>query len=204
MNDIIQNILGNITDIIEQYNYLIIFVLMTVESSFIPFPSELVMIPAGYLIAKGKLSFSLSLFAGICGSIFGALINYQLARLLGYKFLYKYGKYFFISQQRLVKIQKFFLDHGVISTFSGRLIPGVRQYISFPAGLASMNLNKFVFFTFLGSAIWVAILILLGFVFHNNQLLIEENLRLITLIMFSFIFLLVTIYVFRIKKLKIK
>ena len=89
MHDLIFNILGNITYIIAQYNYIIIFLLMTVESSFIPFPSEIVMIPAGYLVSKGKLSFTYSLLSGILGSIAGALINYHIARTAGSKLLYK-------------------------------------------------------------------------------------------------------------------
>jgi membrane protein DedA with SNARE-associated domain len=200
MHDTIEYILGNITQIIEKYNYLIIFLLMTIESSFIPFPSEIVMIPAGYLVAKGTLSLSLSIISGVSGSIVGALINYQIAKLLGYKLLHKYGKYFLLPPKSLNKIQDFFTNHGVISTFSGRLIPGVRQYISFPAGLVNMPLKKFIFFTALGSMIWVVILVLLGVIFHNNQLLIAHNLKLITLIILVLILILVIFYIVKLKK----
>ena len=202
MHEIIEYLLGNVTHIIEKYNYLIIFVLMAVESSFIPFPSEIVMIPAGYLVAKGTLSLSLSILSGVLGSIMGALLNYQIAKLLGYKLLHKYGKYFLLPPKTLSKIEDFFINHGVISTFSGRLIPGVRQYISFPGGLAKMPLTKFIFFTALGSMIWVVILVLLGVIFHNNQLLIASNLKLVTFIMLAFIAILVVFYTIRLKKVK--
>ena len=167
---------------------------MAVESSVIPFPSELVMIPAGYLIYKGKLSFMYALLSGILGSVAGALVNYYLARTIGYKMLYKYGKFFLIPPHKLEKIEKFFFKHGAISTFSGRLIPGVRQYISFPAGLASMSLKKFIFYTSLGSAIWVLVLVILGLICGNNELLIKENLKLVTLIIITSLSIMIIIY----------
>lgn len=194
MDNFILDILGNITQIIEHYSYIIIFLFMAIESSFIPFPSELVMIPAGYLIAKGKLSFSYALLSGILGSIAGALVNYHLARTIGSKLLYKYGKFFFISSEKLTKIEKFFSSHGSISTFSGRLIPGIRQYISFPAGLASMCQKRFIFFTCLGSAIWVAILIIVGVICGNNEELIKSNLRIITITTIALVSLLISFY----------
>ena len=108
MSEFFLNILGDITAIIEQYNYLIIFVLMAVESSFIPFPSEIIMIPAGFLVAQGKLSLTLVILTGTFGALAGALINYYLAKHLGYKFLHKYGKYVLISHHNLEKMNRFF------------------------------------------------------------------------------------------------
>ena len=194
MHDFIFNILGDITQIIEDYNYLIIFLLMAVESSFVPFPSEIIMIPAGYLVSKGKLSFSLSLLAGILGSVAGALVNYHLAKSLGYKILLKYGRFVLIPEQRLEQIRDFFQRHGAISTFSGRLIPGIRQYISIPAGLSNMCLKRFMFFTSLGSGIWVLILIIVGLIGGNNEVFIKDNLRLITLLTLSSLVILFFIY----------
>ncbi|MDA7704957.1 DedA family protein [Rickettsiales bacterium] len=201
MTEFITNILGNINLLIEQYNYLIIFALMAIESSFIPFPSEIIMIPAGYLASQGKISFFYSLIASVAGCIFGAFINYYLAKFLGLKILKKYGKYLFLPEDKLQKIQKFFQNHGSISTFTGRLIPGIRQLISIPAGLSNMNLIKFTFYTAAGSGIWSLILLIMGFIFGQNQELIMENMKII--IIFTMIFVLITIFLYiRYKKYK--
>jgi membrane protein DedA with SNARE-associated domain len=195
MSEIAIGIIGNINLLIEQYNYLIIFVLMTIESSFIPFPSEIVMIPAGYLSSKGEISFFYALFASIAGCVFGALINYYLARFLGLKILKKYGRFFFLPETSLVKIQKFFQDHGSISTFTGRLIPGIRQLISIPAGLSHMNLKKFIFYTAVGSGVWSFILLMMGFIFGQNQELIVENMNLIVIFTIIFVLIIILLYI---------
>jgi len=158
--------------------------MMAIESSFIPFPSELVLVPAGYLAAKGEMSIVMIMAAALAGSLVGAYINYYLARTLGRKFLLKYGKYFFIKEETLLKMEAYFKKHGHISTFTGRLIPGVRQLISIPAGLAKMNLAEFTIFTFLGAGIWALILVLLGYFIGENQGLIKEYLKEITAVVF--------------------
>ncbi len=137
--------------------------MMGLESSFFPFPSEVVMIPAGYLIKKEMFSFFLVVLMGVLGSLAGALLNYYLAYTLGRNFLLRYGKFVFFPPKNLEKMEIFFKKHGEISTFLGRLIPGVRQYISLPAGLAKMNLYKFCFFSALGALVWILILVLFGY-----------------------------------------
>ncbi|MCX8159022.1 MAG: DedA family protein [Candidatus Pacearchaeota archaeon] len=185
--------------------YLGIFILMAIESSFIPFPSEIVMIPAGYLVFKGQMSFFLVFFFGVLGSLTGALINYLIALSLGRKLteklINKYGKFMFINKEGLVKADRFFLNHGEITTFIGRLIPVIRQLISLPAGFSKMVLSRFIIFTSIGASIWVAILIYVGYLFGENQELIKQNLHLITiwLILISTIILLIYI-IFKIKK----
>jgi membrane protein DedA with SNARE-associated domain len=154
-----------------------IIIMMFLESSFIPFPSEVVMIPAGYLAYKGEMSLVLTILAGTFGSLMGALLNYYLAIKLGRPFLLRYGKYVMLNEVGLKKMEDFFARHGHVSTFTGRLIPVVRQYISLPAGLARMNLMVFSFYTSLGAGIWVAILALLGYYIGGNELLIKEYLR---------------------------
>ena len=149
-----------IVQTVGSLGYAGIFIMMFLESSFFPFPSEVVMIPAGYLASKGEMSLTLALIAGIAGSLGGAIFNYFLAVKFGRAFLLKYGKYLFLKDGALDKLEGFFKNHGEISTFSGRLIPGVRQYISLPAGLARMNLAKFSFYTALGAGIWVVVLAL--------------------------------------------
>ncbi len=160
-----------------------IFLLMLIESSFIPFPSEVIMIPAGYLASKGDMNIAIAIACGILGSLVGALINYYLAIWLGRPLLIRCGKYVMFKEHHLVQMEDFFARHGHISTFTGRLIPMIRQYISIPAGLAKMNLPIFCFYTSLGAGIWVTILTLLGFYIGENEVLIKEYLRDIVIIL---------------------
>jgi len=170
-----------LVDLIFGWGYFGIFIMMAIESSFIPFPSEIVLVPAGYLASKGDMSITYILISAMSGSIIGAFVNYFLAFTLGRKFLLRYGKYLFISPEALGKMEKFFKKHGHISTFTGRLIPGIRQLISIPAGLAKMDLLEFTAFTTLGAGIWALILILLGYYIGENQELIQEYLQEITM-----------------------
>ena len=176
--------------------------MMFLESSFFPFPSEVVMVPAGYLAYKGEMNIYFAIFSGIAGSLTGALFNYFLAVKFGRQFLIKYGKYFFIKEETISKMEEFFKSHGHISTFSGRLIPAVRQYISFPAGLARMNLIIFSIYTTLGAAIWVIILTLLGYYLGDNEALIKEYLRYIIVVILLSLVVIAFIYYRKIKKSK--
>lgn len=149
---------------------LIVLVLMTVESSFIPFPSEVVMIPAGFMAARGEFlppdptaAFVVAVIAGIVGSLLGAFINYGLSLRLGRPFLYRYGRYLFLSPAGLERAEEVFRRHGEITTFVCRLIPAVRQLISIPAGLSRMRFGRFALFTGLGAGIWVIVLSLAGY-----------------------------------------
>lgn len=177
----LHEIVDFIVQTVGSLGYIGIFIMMFLESSFFPFPSEVVMVPAGYLAFKGEMSMSIAIICGVLGSLSGALFNYYLAVKFGRKFLIKYGKYFFVNEETINKMEKFFKNHGHISTFSGRLIPAVRQYISFPAGLAKMNIFLFSLYTSLGAAVWVIILVLVGYFIGDNQLLIKEYLRVIVI-----------------------
>lgn len=172
-----------------------IVLLMALESSFFPFPSEAVMIPAGYLAEIGKMNLYLAITFGLIGSLIGALFNYYISYKLGFPFLRKYGKYFLIPEKTLENMKRLFDKHGDIITFTGRLIPGIRQYISLPAGVAKMPLPKFISFTALGAGIWIVILALLGYFIGANELLIKQNLRLITYITLVFVVILTVIYI---------
>jgi membrane protein DedA with SNARE-associated domain len=174
---LLSSIINFIVETVGTLGYAGIFIMMFLESSFFPFPSEVVMIPAGYLAYKGEMNMYLVILFGILGSLAGSLFNYYLAVKFGRRFLIKYGKYFFIKEETIVKMEEFFKKHGHISTFSGRLIPVVRQYISLPAGLAKMNLFVFSLYTSLGAGIWVAILAILGYYLGDNEGLIKEYLR---------------------------
>ena len=191
-------------NIINSMGYFGIFIGMTIESSFFPFPSELILIPAGVLVQRGEMLFSFVLLAGALGSLLGALINYFLALYLGRalinRALSKYGKFLFLTQEKLKKSELFFDKHGQITTFIGRLIPVIRQLISLPAGFAKMNLFKFSFYTTLGAGLWSLILILFGYYFGENQTLIEQNLNLITLLLITISLIIILIYLLMQKK----
>ncbi|EFU69861.1 DedA family membrane protein [Aliarcobacter butzleri JV22] len=176
--------------------------MMFLESSFFPFPSEVVMIPAGYLASKGEMNIYLVLLFGILGSLAGALFNYYFAIKLGRAFLLRYGKYILISEETILKMEEFFKNHGHISTFSGRLIPGVRQYISLPAGLARMNIFVFSLYTSLGAGIWVLILTILGYFLGNNQALVKEYLHIIVIVILILLAIFAYFYYRRVKKTK--
>ncbi|WP_270981059.1 DedA family protein [Campylobacter helveticus] len=198
-----QEIFNFIIEMASAWGYFGIIVLMTLESCFIPFPSEVVMIPAGYLAHKGELNLSLCILSGIFGSILGALINYYLCFFWGKGFVLRYGRFFGITEEKFAKFENFFNKHGEFSTFVCRLLPGIRQYISMPAGLAKMKLVNFIIFTAAGSGIWVSILVFLGYFLGQNEELIKEYLHQILLFILLFVFILSIIYI-KIKKPFIK
>lgn len=183
-----------LVETIGAWGYVGIFCLMFLESSFFPFPSEVVMIPAGYLAFKGEMSLAGALLAGTGGSLAGALFNYYLSVKLGRKLLLKYGRYVGFDETKMTKLEVFFNKHGEISTFNGRLIPGVRQYISLPAGLARMNLFRFCLYTSLGASIWMVTLIALGYFLGSNEALVKEYLRLIIYVALAFVTALSVVY----------
>ncbi len=171
-----------LVEMIFEMGYFGIFALMAIESSFIPFPSEIVLVPAGYLASKGEMDFTLIFISALGGSMVGAFINYFGALFIGRTLLERYGKYVFIKHETLDKMDKFFEAHGHISTFTGRLIPGIRQLISIPAGLSQMNLKVFSFYTALGAGLWSLILIVLGYLMGENEELIKTYLHQITFV----------------------
>ena len=151
------------------WGLLIIFVFMTIESSFIPFPSEVVMIPAGFLAAKGSMLTGnlwidciLAVIVGTAGSLAGAFVNYYLAYYLGRTALLKYGKYFFLKEETILRAEEVFREYGNAATFICRLLPAIRQLISIPAGLAKMKFSSFTFYTGLGAGLWVIVLTAIG------------------------------------------
>ncbi len=188
-----------LVDLIFDWGYLGIFIMMAIESSFVPFPSEIVLIPAGYLASQGEMSIFMIMLSALGGSMVGAFINYYLALTLGRTLLTRYGKYFFIKESALEKMDEYFDKHGAISTFTGRLIPGIRQLISIPAGLARMNLVQFSLFTALGAGIWALILTLLGYFIGENQELINAYLKQITIAVLGLLIVIAAIY-YKIKK----
>ena len=172
MTETIAAALDSLTACAPVWGFVLIFVFMTIESSFIPFPSEVVMIPAGFLACRGGLTTGipwldmiLAIVCGLAGSMAGAYINYYLAAWLGRPFLHRYGKYFFLKEAALDRAEEVFREYGELATFVCRLLPAIRQIISIPAGLSRMDIKRFSFFTALGAGLWTIVLALLGWYF---------------------------------------
>jgi membrane protein DedA with SNARE-associated domain len=167
------NIITWIVNAVSALGYWGIIAMMFLESSFFPFPSEVVIPPAGYLASQGRMSFPWVIACGILGSLLGALFNYYLALWLGRPLVLKIARPFGLTEEKFARAEEMFRTHGEISTFVCRLLPVIRQYISFPAGLARMNLFRFLLFTGLGASIWVTILAYIGYLVGNNKELIQ-------------------------------
>lgn len=163
-------------DLMGQLDYWAIFLLMAAESSILPVPSELVMIPAGYLVSQGTLHLEGVILASSLGSIAGSLGSYALALWWGRPLLLRFGKYLLITPQHLKQTEGFVARHGEISIFTGRFIPGVRHLISMPAGLAQMRLAPFILYTGVGATLWNVLLLLLGYLLHDQQNWLEAHL----------------------------
>ena len=195
-----QEIVNSIVELVGQFGYMGIFIMMFLESTFFPFPSEVAMIPAGYLAFKGEMSLMGAIIAGITGSLGGALFNYYLAKKYGRKGVLAFGKYFFFTEEKLHKMEHFFVKHGSFSTFVSRLIPGVRQLISLPAGLSNMPMGKFTLYTTLGAGLWVSVLAFLGYFIGENEILLKEYLHQIIIVTLVTIALATVVYIWREKR----
>ena len=170
MHDVIIWLVNTIGDL----GYPGIFLLMAMESSIFPIPSELVMPPAGYLVHQGKMDMTLVILSGTLGSLAGAYANYFVASWLGRGLLIKYGHKVFIREAHIDRVERFFLKHGEVSTFIGRLLPVIRHLISIPAGLARMNHWRFTLYTLAGAGLWVATLSWLGYLIGAQKELIQQ------------------------------
>ncbi|WP_416222768.1 DedA family protein [Trichlorobacter lovleyi] len=168
----IHELISWLLETIGSMGYPGIFLLMAMESSIIPVPSELVMPPAGYLIHQGRMAWLPAILAGTLGSLAGAYANYYAAHYLGRPLILKYGRYVLIPPDKFERVESFFLRHGEISTFIGRLLPVIRHLISIPAGVAGMNHLRFTLYTLLGAGIWCSILTWIGYAIGQNQELV--------------------------------
>jgi membrane protein DedA with SNARE-associated domain len=164
-----------LTETVFAMGYPGILVLMALESSLLPVPSELVMPPAGYLVAQGRMSAVVAVGAGVAGSLLGAFLNYFLAVWLGRPLLHKYARYLLIREAALDRAEAFFLRHGDIATFLGRLLPVVRHLISMPAGLARMHMGRFALYTAAGAGVWCAILTYIGWLLGRNADVLQQE-----------------------------
>ncbi len=165
-----------IVGLVRDWGYGGIFAMMLVESSFVPFPSEVVLIPAGYLASRGEMNPLYATVCGVAGSLVGAFVNYVLALWLGRPALERMLRRV-PGTGGLDAADRYFQSHGEITTFIGRLIPGIRQLISIPAGLAHMNPLRFALYTGLGAGLWSAVLVAIGFVAGESEELWRPLLR---------------------------
>ena len=204
----------------DNMNYATIATLMAVESSFIPFPSEVVVPPAAYVAGikdsslyttdSYPLNVLLVVLFGTIGAIIGAIINYVLAMWLGRPIIYafadsKVGHLCLLSSEKVKKAEDYFNEHGKVSTFIGRLIPGIRQLISIPAGLCKMHFGWFLWYTFLGAGIWNLVLALLGYIAHGQMDLIhayshELSIAIVALFALAIAYFVVKAIIKRLKK----
>ncbi|MEN6619290.1 MAG: DedA family protein [Rikenellaceae bacterium] len=157
---------------LENLNYWTITLLMAIESSFIPFPSEIVIPPAAYKAAAGEMNIFMVVFFGTLGALIGAMFNYYLAYFLGRPIIYKFansrlGRICLLDEHKVHKAENYFVKNGAISTFVGRLLPAIRQLISIPAGLAKMKLSRFILYTTLGAFFWNSILAAIGYCLYS-------------------------------------
>ena len=194
----LHDIIDFIVSSVSSWGYVGIFVMMFLESSFFPFPSEVAMIPAGYLAHKGEMSLALTFISGTLGSLLGAIFNYYLCYFFGREIILKYGKFVGITHEKMDKFEAFFNKHGEISTFNSRLIPGIRQYISLPAGLAKMNIFRFCLFTTLGAGIWCAVLLEVGYFLGTNP--DKQTLLAITIALLAVVAIISAIYIIKQRK----
>ncbi len=181
-----------ITQVVDWYmanmNYWTITLLMAIESSFIPFPSEIIIPPAAFKAANGELNVFLVVFFGSLGALIGALFNYYFAKYLGQALLLKFAdtriaRMMLLDRAAVEKSEAYFRKNGNISTLIGRLVPGIRQLISLPAGLVSMNLKNFILYTVIGSTAWNIILAVLGYFFYSQKERLEMYYHEITYVM---------------------
>ncbi len=190
-----------ILNVVQTFSYMGILFMTFIESTFVPIPSELTLIPAGYLIAKGEMQLAPVLLSSLLGTLIGSFSNYFIAYRFGRKLFINYGKYFFLKSDQLLSIELFFNKYGAISTFFGRMLPGIKHFISFPAGLAKMNVKLFCLYTLLGSGIWLSFLLYLGHVIGTNEALILTYIKGFNIIMI-FITIFISLFLYIFKKIK--
>jgi membrane protein DedA with SNARE-associated domain len=198
-----------LTETIFRLGYAGIFLLMAVESSVIPLPSELVMPPAGYLAAQGRMDGAIAWIAGTAGSVIGALVNYWIAHTLGRPFLHRYSRYLLISERSLNRSEDFFRRHGEIGVFLSRLLPVLRHLVSLPAGLAEMRLGRFVAYTSLGAGIWCAVLTGIGWYIGRHagvlrQAEVQHYTRVATLALLPVLTAVMVVYVVRHRRRQVR
>ena len=175
----IEQALHWLVEFIEALGYPGVFLMSALESTFLPIPSEATLIPAGYLIHQGTWNGPLVFFLAVTGTLTGSLANYAIAYFGGRFILTRYGKYMLMDEAKLAYMESYFVKHGSLSIFLGRLVLGVRHFISFPAGLAKMDLKKFCLYTGAGGGLWTLILLVIGYLIGDQKELLVTYLPIV-------------------------
>lgn len=183
--------------ITDTLGYVGVLIMTFIDATVIPLPVEATLIPAGYLIQQGSMEFIPVLLISMIGTVGGAYLNYWLAKKYGRDLFIRYGRFFMMTDAKLAKLEQFFADHGAMSTFTGRLFPGLRHYISLPAGLARMDLKKFFIYSALGSFVLSTLLLLIGYYIGANEAEVKRYLPLVKLALVGVLFLGIGLYVLR-------
>jgi len=194
---VLETIFDWIIATVHEWGYVGIVIMMTVESTILPFPSEAALIPAGYLAAQSKMDPFLATLCGAFGSLIGATMNYTVSMWLGRPIMERIGSYVFVTADKLDAADRYFATHGEITTFVGRLIPGIRHLISIPAGIARMNFARFALYTTFGAGLWSSVLVGVGYWVGQNEGLWRPMLHKATLWLFGGIVVLIAVYVWR-------
>lgn len=168
MDFILGELANFVINTIDSWGYAGIFLLMALEGSFVPIPSEIILPFSGFLVFEGRFSLFAVALTGALGNIAGTLFTYSIARYLGLPFLHKYGKYFLVSGKDIDAARRLFEKYGTMILFASRLLPGVRGYVPIPAGVARMNIVKFTIYVFAGSLIWSYVLTYVGVIAGEN------------------------------------
>jgi len=199
---VLEGIFDWIIATVHQWGYAGIVIMMAVESTILPFPSEAALIPAGYLASQQKMDPVAAAICGAVGSLLGATLNYTVSMWLGRPVMERIGSYVGVTAERLDAADRYFASHGEITTFIGRLIPGIRHLISIPAGVARMNFARFALYTTLGAGMWSAVLVSLGYLAGQSEALWRPMLHKATLWLFGGVCVLVGVYVWRHRRQK--
>jgi len=163
-----------LVDLVHSFGYAGLFITMFFGNVLVPIPVEAIMIPAGYLVQQGEMNLWVVIGSAIAGDIGGSLFSYYFALHFGRRFLFAYGKYVFFTHDKIEMLDKFFAGHGEISVLTGRLVPGLRHFMAFPAGLSHMNVKKFAVYTGVGGGLWMSTLILVGYMIGGNKALVRH------------------------------
>ena len=195
MGELLSQAFAWIIATVEQWGYAGIIIMMAIESTIVPFPSEAALIPAGYLAAQGKMDPWIATFCGMLGSLIGASANYAVSLWLGRPVMERIGRYVFVTPEKLDAADRYFARHGEITTFVGRLIPGIRHLISIPAGIVHMNFARFALYTSLGAGLWSGVLVGIGYWVGANEDLWRPLLQKATLWLFAGVAVLIVGYI---------
>ena len=191
-----------LVNIVHTVGYPGIFIAMALGNALIPIPVEAIMIPAGYLVQQKEMHFAMLMGSAIIGDITGSLFSYYIAFHFGRRVLLNYGKHFFFGYERMEMLDKFFASHGEISTLTGRLVPGLRHFMAFPAGLSHMNVKRFILYTGLGGGIWTTVLIGVGYLIGDKKEAVRHYMPYIEGIVIAGVICMIIYYVKRHRKPK--